>query len=358
MEECTMNLFKYIKTVLLITTLVLLCTGPVTAAQSGFLVVLNKSGDTAMAIDLKTGETEFTLPTGHGPHEVAVSPDGKTAVACNYGVRGKPGSSLTVIDLINRKIVETIDLGKYQRPHGILFLEGSSRFLVTSETQKALLLLDLKKKGKNKILNAFPTNQEISHMVAATPDGKTAFTANIGSGSISAIDLTGKKEPVIIPTGKGAEGIDVSPDGKEVWVTNRAEDSISVIDAASLKIKHTIKCSSFPIRAKFTPDGKQVLVSAARSGELVFFDAKSYKKLHRLAFKLQASDDSQSRLFKDQFKKSPVPIGILVHPNGNYAYVAAAYADNVAVVDIKKRTLLKWLATGKEPDGLGFSYLE
>jgi YVTN family beta-propeller protein len=336
----------------------LLCLPAINASgeEPGYLIVLNKSGNTAFIIDLKTDQPVSTLPTGAAPHEVAVSPDGKAAVVGNYGVRGKPGSTLSVIDLVSHKVTGTIDLGVFQRPHGIVFLSKGRRFLVTSESKQSLLLLDLQKKGADKILQTFSTDQAISHMVAVTPDDKMAFTANIGSGSISVFDLKANKRVAVIPTGKGAEGIDVSPDGRQVWVTNRAEDTISVIEISSLSVQKTIKCASFPIRLKFTPDGKEVLVSAARSGELVFFDAGSYKEIQRLPFQVEASADSQTRLFKDRFKKSPVPIGILIHPTGKWAYVAAAYADNVAVVDIKQRKLVKWLATGKEPDGLGFTY--
>jgi YVTN family beta-propeller protein len=324
--------------------------------EPGYLIVLNKSANTAMIIDLKTDQPVSTVPTGEGPHEVAVSKDGKVAVVGNYGIRGKAGSTLTVIDLLSHKVVDTIDLGDFLAPHGMVFLSKGRRFLVTAEVNRSLLLLDMEKKGTDKILKTFPTRQQISHMVAVTPDDKVAFTANIVSGSVSVIDLEAKKPVTIIPTGEGAEGIDVSPEGKQVWVTNRAEDTISVIDTASLSVQKTIKCPSFPIRLKFTPGGREVLVSAARSGELVFIDAKTYKEVHRLPFKLEASEDSKARLFKDQFKRSPVPIGILIHPTGKWAYVAAAYADNVAVVDIKKRKLVKWIATGKEPDGLGFTH--
>jgi YVTN family beta-propeller protein len=324
--------------------------------EPGYLMVLNKSANTAMLIDLKTDRTIATIPTGEAPHEVAVSGDGKIAVVGNYGTRANPGSSLSVIDLLSHNVVETIALGIYQRPHGLVFPGQGRQLLVTSESKQSLLLLDLDKKEIDKILHVFPTQQEISHMVAVTPDHRLAFTANIGSGSISVIDLKANKSLAPIPTGKGAEGLDVSPDGRQVWVSNRAEDTVSVIDVSSLTVKNTIKCPSFPIRLKFTPDGKEVLVSAAKSGELVFIDAKTYKEIRRLPFKLEAAADSKTRLFNDQFEQSPVPIGILIHPTGKWAYVAAAYADKVAVVDIKKRKLIKWISTGKEPDGLGFTY--
>ena len=66
----------------------------VAVAGEGTVLVLNKSANTLLLIDRATGLTAATLPTGDGPHEVAVAPDGETAVATNYGGK-KPGNTLT-----------------------------------------------------------------------------------------------------------------------------------------------------------------------------------------------------------------------------------------------------------------------
>src|SRR5438105_10988122 len=91
------------------------------SAQGPALVVLNKAEASASIISLADGRTIATMPVGDGPHEVAVSPDGRWAVAANYGAR-TAGSSLTLLDLRNRRAARTIDLGTYARPHGIAYL--------------------------------------------------------------------------------------------------------------------------------------------------------------------------------------------------------------------------------------------
>lgn len=80
------------------------------ATANGTLIVLNKSDAAAILISLKTGKAVTTLPTGEGPHEVGVSRDGKTAVITNYGLRQQPGSSLTVINLQQCRVIKTIEL--------------------------------------------------------------------------------------------------------------------------------------------------------------------------------------------------------------------------------------------------------
>jgi YVTN family beta-propeller protein len=323
------------------------------AFSSGTLIVLNKTDNTATLIDLTNNKVRATLPTGAGPHEVAVSPEGRFAVVTNYGGR-EPGASLTVLDVAKAVKVKDINLGDYRRPHGVTWYGSGDEILVTAEANKMLLIVDI---AKGAIRQAIPTDQEVSHMVALRPQGDRAFVANIRSGSVTVIDLKTGKALRSISTGAGAEGIDVSPDGKEAWVSNREANTVSVIDAEKLEIVAELKSESFPIRVKFTPDGKHVLVSNARSGDVAVFDAGSRAEAHRISMQLTALEEKDTRLFGDRFGTSPVPIGIFILPNGKNAYVANSNADLVTVIDLAKWEISGRLPAGKEPDGLGWSPL-
>ena len=322
--------------------------------QADTLVVLNKSEATASLIDLESGAVRATLPTDNGPHEAAVSPDGRLALVGNYGTREKPGSSLTIIDVPAAKVVKTIDLGEYRRPHGLLFLPDGRRALVTAEDNRVLLEIDVE---EGVVVNAFATEQDVSHMVEVALGGTRAFVANIGSGSVTVIDL--EKGIIIrtIETGAGAEGVTASVDGREIWVTNRSADTVSVIDAESLEIMEQIPCASFPIRAKATPDGKYILVSCARSADIAVLDAASRKEVRRIPQDLRAVDTGD-RLFGDQFGESSVPIGIVIHPDGKKAWVAHTNADVVAEIDLESWKIVRLLEAGREPDGMAYSALE
>lgn len=328
--------------------------GLVPAVSADTVIVLNKSEASASLVDLDSGEEVARVPTGEGPHEVAVSPDGKTAVVGNYGTGEDPGNTLTVIDVESAKAVKTIDLGEYSRPHGIEFFADGDRVAVTVEANQALIVVDV---AAGEVVQAVDTGQEVSHMVALTPDEKRAFVANIGSGSMTVIDLENGERIANIQTGEGAEGITVTPDGKHVWVTNRGADTVSVIDAQSLEIVKTLPSASFPIRAKATPDGKWVLVTNARSDELAVFHAEDMEEHKRIKMALKA-EDSEGRLFGDAFDQSSVPIGVLVAPDGSRAFVAHANSDVVSVIDLESWEITGYLRGGKEPDGLGYSTRE
>lgn len=316
-------------------------------ARGDTLVVLNKAEATASLIDLATGKVAATVPTGHGPHEAAVSPDGALALAANYGDRAQAGSSLTVIDVPGGRVVRTIALGDYRRPHGLAFLDGR-RAAVTAEGNKAVLVVDVE---KGVVEAAVETGQEVSHMVDLDGRGR-AWVANIGSGSVSVVDLGARTLVATIPTGKGAEGIDVTPDGKEAWVTNREDGTVSVIDTATLRPVATLAAGSFPIRARATPDGAHVLVSNARSNDLSVFDARTKRELRRVRFGLGAKDTTGRLL---AFAEGSTPIGVVVAPDGRRAWVAHAGADAVSVVDLTTWTVSGQLTAGKEPDGMAYS---
>lgn len=268
--------------------------------QAATLIVANKSEATVSLVDLGSGKVAATLPVGQGPHEVAVSPSGRLALIANYGRQGQPGSSLTLIDVPAAKVVRTIDLGEYRRPHGLAFLD-ERRALVTAEVNQALLEVDTE---TGKVEGAVKTDQRVSHMVAMAPGASRAFISSIASGTMTAVDLKEKKKVGDVPTGAGAEGIAVTPDGKQVWVTNREADSVSVIDAGTLQVLATLPSASFPIRAEVTPDGKRVLVSNARSGDLSVFSVADRKLERRIPLVLEGKPVTEGRLMEMGEKRS------------------------------------------------------
>lgn len=313
------------------------------------LIVANKSDDTVDLVDPGSGESLATLATGNAPHEVEIAPDGRLAVVADYGDRATPGSTLTVIDLASRKVVRTIELGRHERPHGLAWLEGN-QIVVTTEGSAHLLVVDV---VSAEILGAIETDQSVSHMVTVTPDRARAFVANIGSGSITAVDLVARRKLRDIETGAGAEGIAITPDGGEVWVTNRDADTISIIDADSLEIIETIDCEGFPIRIEITPDGLHALVSAARSGEIVRFAVGTREETARAKLDLSTVADDSKRLFANF--DSPVPVGIQINADGTRAWVAATQSDLVVAVDPVTLEVVDLIRAGREPDGMAWA---
>ena len=109
-----------------------LAAATVLQAQTGTLVVLNKGANTVDIIDVASGQTLQTLPTGQVPHEAAISSDGRVVVTTDYGARAR-GTTLTIIDVPGMRVERTAHLGDHIGPHGIAFLPGDSLVAVTTE---------------------------------------------------------------------------------------------------------------------------------------------------------------------------------------------------------------------------------
>jgi YVTN family beta-propeller protein len=315
----------------------------------GRLLVVNKGESTVSVIAVADGSEVARVPTGHAPHEVAVSPDGRLAVVTNYGTGQQPGNTLTVIDLQLLEPAATIDLGEQRRPHGIAWHPDGRHVVVTTEGNGTLTVVDV---AARRVAAAIPTGANVSHEVALTPDGSRAFVANIGSGSVTVIDLAQREVIRSIPTGRGAEGVAVTPDGREVWVSNRAENTVTVLDARSLEVLATLPSADFPIRVTFTPDGARALVTNARSAELRVFDTATREVVASVPIRAPVLEGRAQVI---AFEGSAAPIGVLGDPDGRHVYVAAASADAVAVVDLAEGAVVRLIAVGREPDGLAWA---
>jgi DNA-binding beta-propeller fold protein YncE len=319
------------------------------ARAQGALIVLNKGDAQASLVDLVSAKVVATMPVGDGPHEVAVAPDGKTAVVCNYGGQ-TPGSSLTVLDLANRSVVRTISLGEYRRPHGIVWLPDGKHVAVTVELNRAVLVVDVERGAVDR---AVATDAALTHMVVATRDGRTAFTANIGGGSVSRIDLAGSNPALVRVTGKGPEAIDLSPDGREVWAADRNEDRITIMGSERLDSLGSLPTLRFPNRLKFTPDGARALVSNATAGAITVYDVKRRTLTDTIRIPFDASKKKSEAVLGDM-GDSAVPLGIVMDPSGKRAWVATAALGEIVELDLGSLKITRTIAAGNNPDGMAY----
>lgn len=317
--------------------------GDAATASGDLLVVLDKSEHRAVLVDPETLEPVETLPTGMGPHEVVVSPDGRRAWVCNYGAfgifrddgerRNEPGNTLTVIDLVERRVAGVVDLGSWSMPHGIRASRDGRTLWVTVEGSQAVLELDA---ASGAVRHAWPTGQEVSHMLVETPDERKLYVSNIRSGSVSVITRAAGSV-VTIPTGAGAEGIAATPDGREVWVTNRGANTISVISTGDDRVVESFGAGGeMPIRVQFTPDGREAWVSLARSDAVGVYDARTRAPIATI-------------------EVGAMPVGIQMSPDGRRAFVACTNADVIKAIDVAARRVVADLVTGREPDGMAWA---
>src|SRR5262245_47983793 len=296
------------------------------------LLVLNKEDATLAFVNPATGQVLGKVATGEGPHELAVSADGKIAFASNYGTGPAPGHTISMIDIATQKELRRIDVAPLSRPHGLAFAAGKLYF--SAEANRKIARYD---PAANRVDWEFETGQNGTHMVLPSKDATTIFTSNIGSDNVSAVHQGpgGAWTQTIIAVGKGPEGIDFSPSGREVWSAHSRDGGVSIIDVATKKVVQTIELGTKRSnRIKLTPDGKFALVSDLEAGDLVVVDTAARKEIKRLPL-------------------GRMPEGILI-PDNTQAFVAVNGDNHVAVIDMKSWTVARRISPGNGPDGLAW----
>jgi DNA-binding beta-propeller fold protein YncE len=312
--------------------LVTLASAQVPEGLTGTLIVLNKAANDASFIDLASGETLATLPTGNDPHELVVTDDGRWAVGTNF--RG--GNSLTVFDVENLSVARTIDLSDYPAPHGLLLMPGQERVIVTSEGSNQLVVVDF---HSGEIEKRIGTDQPGSHMVALSADGSMAFTANTQGNSVSVVDVDAAETLRVLDVPQRPEAINANRAGTDVWVGSNDEGTVSVIDPDDGSVRRQLTGFSWPYRILLTQDERRVVIPDARSEVVRIFDAQSREELGSLDF------------------SGGGPQGVSLHPDNRTVFLSLSREGRVAVIDIERMEVLGEYEAGRGPDGVGYSEL-
>jgi len=308
-------------------------------AQQSRLLVAEKGAQSLAIVDPATGNVLASVPEGGiTGHEVIASPDGKLAFVPIYGNSGvgspgTDGSNIAVIDIAAHKVIGNIAFDHGVRPHCPLIGPKDGLLYVTTELDKTITVIDPK---TLKIVGAIPTGQPESHMLILAHDGRRAYTANVGPGTVSVIDVHARKVLKIIPISANTQRIAISPDDKWVFTADQTKPQLVVVDTASDTVAKWIPMEGIGYGSAPTPDGRWLLVALPDQNKVAIIDLKTM-----------------------QVARS-VPVGtfpqeVLVRPDGKAAYVSCEHANQVAEIDTATWTVTRSISTGKYADGLAWA---
>lgn len=297
------------------------------AAANPLLIVGNEGEDSISFVDFETGRELARRETGKNPHEIALSPDGRRIAVVSYG-----GGSIDIFDVSGRERVRIVELAPDSGPHGISWLPDG-RIVATTERARTVSIVapDLE------TVKTIATGQEGSHQIAVSPDHRRAFVANIGSGTVSVLDLESRTKVRDIAIGSRPEGIAVTPDGKQLWVSEVGGDALHVFDAVTLERLAKMPTGTQPIRVAISPEGRTAVTSNYGDGTLSIFDTTTLRPLRTIT--VSGNSDFEQ-------------VTILFSLDGARLYVAETGIDRIAEVDMASGKVLGRLPAGKAGDGL------
>lgn len=308
-------------------------------AQHGLLLVAQKGDKSLAIVDPSDGKVLANVAEGGTTgHEVAASPDGKFAYVPIYGNSGvgKPGTdgtNIAVIDLKAQKVVGSVDFGRGVRPHHPVFGPKDGLLYVTTELDKTISIIDPK---TLKIVGTIPTGQAESHMLAISHDGRRGYTANVGPGTVSVLDMKARKTLKVIPISGDTQRISISPDDRWVFTADQTNPRMAVIDTAKNEVRQWIPLLVTGYGSAVTPDGKRLLVALPDGNKVALIDLGTMQVMRNI-------------------EVPAYPQEVLITPDGNTAYVSCMHANKVAAIDIGSGKVMKEIDTGKETDGLAWT---
>ena len=312
----------------------------VPAAHAAELLVAQK-GERALAIvDPATGKLIADVAeNGVTGHEVAASPDGRIAVVPIYGNSGvgKPGTdgnNILFVDLATHKIVGNVQFPHGVRPHCPKFGPDGMLY-VTTEIDHAVTVIDPK---TQKIVGAISTGQPESHMLVISPDGRRGYTANVGPGTVSVLDLKARKLIKVIPVSGQIQRIAISNDGRWIFTADQTKPRVAVIDTASMKVVKWIPLDGTGYGAAPTRDGRWLLIAVPDANDVDVIDLKTMTVARTVPLGAHTS-----------------PQEVLARPDGNAAFVSCIGSNRVAEINLATWKVSRMIMTGKGTDGMDWA---
>jgi YVTN family beta-propeller protein len=306
------------------------------AARAGeTLVVVQKGDDSVGLYDADSGSLLARVGVGTKPHEVALSDDGRLAYVTNYGVDRytetiEGGNSVSIVDLAARRVVGTVDLGRYHRPHGIA-LGRSGRLYVTCDFPPSLVVIEPRERRVERVVEV---GQALPHMVAVTPDERKAYTANSGAGTVSAVAVAEGKVAAQIDIGGVPMGFALTGDGRRLFAANRTGDAIVVIDTARDAVVGRLPIAGSPTRLQLLPGDARLIAAVTDANAVAVVDVDPLREVRR--FSVGRHDE-----------------GLGLDPSGRFGYVAAQDDDKVVKFSLTDWKVVLDVKTARRPGSVG-----
>jgi YVTN family beta-propeller protein len=308
-------------------------------AQNAHLLVAQKGEGSLGIIDPAAGKLRASVPEGgFTGHEVTASPDGRFAYVPIYGDSGvgKPGTNgakLVVIDIAAGKVTGSVDFGHGIRPHMPIFGPKDGMLYVTTELDQTVSIIDPK---ALRIVATIPTGQPESHMLALSHDGRRGYTANVGPGTVSVLDIAARKTLAVIPISTNTQRISITPDDKWVFTADQTKPQLAAIDTSTNKVAHWIPLEGIAYGTAPTRDGHYLLVTLSGNSKIAVVDLKTMQVVRTV---VTPAD----------------PEEVLARPDGKIAYVSCVSSHQIAEVDLATWKVIGTIEDGKNSDGIAWA---
>ena len=236
-----------------------------------------------------------------------------------------------VVDLVNRRLVQDIDLRPLSAPH-TLRLGADGLIYITCENSAKIAVIE---RAGHTVVGTIDAGSTNAHRLAIGGDGRRLYTDNEEDATIPVIDAPNRKLLGKIKTPQAIAGIAVSDDGSTVAAVSDESPVVYLIDAGTeslreLPLKGVMKAAQI---ARYSPDGKLLIVTSLNSDTVSLISTADPADQTAVATGRQ-------------------PMDFAVH--GDELYVACQGDGSVHVIDIPGRKHKTGFKAGTGCESIGF----
>jgi YVTN family beta-propeller protein len=303
---------------------------------TGKVVASNTADDTISIADLGTLATT-TLQLDHEPEHMALAPDGVLLAVGNIAA-----GTVSLVSLATEREVARVD-GLFD-PHNLTFSPDGALLYVANLGASHVSVIDVAsaaiideiKVAEPPALAAGGSGVEFQGIinVTATPDGRLGFAAHGEANELAVIDLRTRELKKRVALGELPWRAYSTADGRFMLVPNNGDRTLSVISTASLEVVATLPAAE-DVTGVNTGWFETTAFALSRGGKkAVVYDLEAMAKVREIAF-------------------PGTPETGITTPDGAKLYVALSDTDQVAVIDVRARALIKTIDhVGDEPWGV------
>ena len=345
-----------------------------------YVFVPNRNSADVAVIDTATDTLVTRIAVGNVPHQVAIS-----------DVTGKLVASNTADDTISVIDLATLEASTLRLDHEPehMELDPSGRLLAVGNIGAGTISLV-----------ALDQPQEIArvdglfapHNLTFSPDGSQLYVANLAADHVSVIDVAKAEvvdeirvaEPSAVASAdreadaefQGIINVTATPDGRLGFAAHGEGNRLAVLDLRTGALKANIELGSLPWRAYSTADGRYMLVPNNGERTVSVISTSTFEEVARLpgaedmtgintgwfettAVVISRGEDKglvydlETMAKVGEIALPSTPETGVTTPDGTKLYVALSGTDQVAVIDLRERKLIKTIDdVGDEPWGV------
>lgn len=217
--------------------------------------VTNTRNDSVAVYSQRTGRHLATVPGVEHAREIVVDEERDLVWASAYG-----SGSVVAFDSRTYREVRRVTV-EGAGPTGLALDERTGAVHAADFTHDRILRIT----PRSDVPQVIPTGDG-PLSVALSADGRTAYTADQGAGTVSVVDLRTGTLIRSTVTGEGAKSVATDPRSGRILVVNRLAGSVSVVAPRSGTVTETILTAALPNHVHVRDDGVAYVLDKSASG--------------------------------------------------------------------------------------------